>query len=177
MRSLRTGSGRRCRLTGRLIAALVGHRAGVHSVSRCHPITGALHALWFWERRLRPWCSLTESTITTCTPRATFSVGEGRSWSVVPLVQPAALECKRALIAAVPTINGGQLFVLMLGQIAAAATHRQLAQATFTDLLAQLDSARQALAVFAATPDRTVRAATMASRLTPLLVSGLVTAG
>ena len=95
----------------------------------------------------------------------------------MPLVQPAALECKRARIAAVPTTNGGQLFVLMLGQVDAAATHRQVAQATFTDFLAQLDGARQAPAVFAATPDRTVRSATMASRLTPLLVPGLVTAG
>ena len=171
MRSLRTVRSRRCLLTGRLIAFLVGHRARVCSVSRCHAITGARHARWCWERRLRPRhrpapgrCSPTESMIATGTPAATATGREGSGCYVVPLARQAALERLRALIAKTPIVNGGQLVVLMLGQIAA--TRRQLAQAAFKDVMAQLGGARQDLAAFAAGPNRTVRAATVANRLT-----------
>ncbi len=54
MHSLRTMSGRLVLLTGRLIAALVCHRARVRSLSRCHARTGARPAHWSWERRLCP---------------------------------------------------------------------------------------------------------------------------
>ncbi len=54
MHSLRTVRSRRGLLTARLIAALVGHRARVRSLSRCHGRTGARPAHWSWERQLCP---------------------------------------------------------------------------------------------------------------------------
>ena len=53
----------------------------------------------------------------------------------------------------------------MLGQLDTAATRKQLAQAAYRDFMAQLAAARQDLAAFAARPDGTVRAATVAARL------------
>lgn len=93
------------------------------------------------------------------------NVQEGSGWYFVPLARQADLARLRDLIEALPTINGSQPFILMLGQIDAAATRRQLAQAAHRDFLAQLAAARADLAAFVEKPAGTVRAATVASRL------------
>jgi hypothetical protein len=93
-------------------------------------------------------------------------VQEGSGWHFVPDAEAAALARLRALIEAMPMAGAGRPFALTLGQLDTAATRRQLAQAAHRDFLAQLANARQDLAEFVAKPAGTVRAETVAARLT-----------
>ena len=129
-------------------------------------IARQLQPHWEHYRHLHTAGDLGEMTRAILRELGAINVREGSGWYFVPLAQQPALERLRALIEDLPTVNGGQPFVLMLGQIDAAATRRQLAQAAFKDFLAQLEAARQDLAAFVQKPAGTVRAATVASRLT-----------
>jgi hypothetical protein len=155
--------------TGQLVVtteAVGAIREQAQAPAAARMIAGQLRPHWEHFKALHTAADLGE--MTRAILRGTLhavGVQEGSGWHFVPRDEMARLTRLRDLIDALPTVGAFRPFTLTLGQIDTAATRRQLALAAHRDFLDQLAAARQDLAAFAARPDGTVRARTIATRL------------
>ena len=90
---------------------------------------------WEHYRHLHTAGDLGEMTRAILRELGAVNVREGSGWWFAPLAQRAALERLRWLIEGLPVVGDDRPFVLMLGQLDAAATRRQLARAAFHDFM------------------------------------------